>query len=142
MFDIVERGAQLVSASQHGNYTLDVLPYVSRDNLKSMLPAMLPNLEGVTVGSVASSVFNVWTISKVLAFVIVAVNFKNFPLVYHVCFGILPVVRFTQKLIFATASSPERFSVCLEMSTRQERSITFSALPAHHHFLKELVIGN
>jgi hypothetical protein len=142
MFDIVERGAQLVSASQHGNYTLDVLPYVSHDNLKSMLPAMLPNLEGVTVGSVASSVFNVWTISKVLAFVIVAANFKNFPLVYHVCLGILPVVRFAQKLIFATASSPERFSVCLEMSTRQERSITFSALPAHHHLLKELVIGN
>jgi hypothetical protein len=93
MFDLVERGAQLVSANQYGNYTLDVLPYVSHENLKSILPAMLPNLEGVTVGSVASSfassVFNVSTILKVLLFVIIAANFKNFPLVYHVRPGCL-----------------------------------------------------
>jgi hypothetical protein len=141
MFDIVERGAQLVSASQHGNYTLDVLPYVSHDNLKSILPAMLPNLEGVTVGSVASSVFNVWMILKVLLFVIVAANFKNFPLVYHVSPG-SPVLPFAQKLIIAPASPLERFPVCLEMPTRQEGSYTFSALPAHHHLFKEFVIGD
>ena len=85
MFDIVERGAQLVSASQNGNYSIDVLPFVSHENLKSILPTMLPSFEGVTAGSVASSVSSVSMIVKVLLFIIVAANFKNFPLVYHVC---------------------------------------------------------
>ena len=84
MLDIVERGAQLVSASSSSNYSLDVLPYVHQENLRSILPAMLPSFEGVTAGSLASSIFNIWTISKLLLVIIVAANFKNFPLVYHV----------------------------------------------------------
>jgi hypothetical protein len=84
MFDIVERGVHLVSASQQGNYSLDVLPYVTNENLKSILPAVLPSFEGVTIGSVASTVFSFSAIWKVVLFVIIAANFKNFPLVYHV----------------------------------------------------------
>lgn len=84
MFDIVERGVQLVSASQYGNHSLNALPCVSHENLMSMLPAMLPNFEGVTAVSVASSVFNVWTILKIVFFFAVLANLKTFPLVYHV----------------------------------------------------------
>lgn len=84
MFEFMERGAQLVSASQQGNYSLDVLPSVSHENLKSILPVVLPSFEGVTVQSVTWSVLNVWTISKVLLFLAIAANLKSFPLVYHV----------------------------------------------------------
>jgi hypothetical protein len=54
MIDLVGRGAQLVSASNLGNYSLDMLPYISHNNLKSKVPTMLPSFEGFTVGSVAS----------------------------------------------------------------------------------------
>lgn len=85
MFDIVERGAQLVSASQNGNYSIDVLPFVSHENLKLILLTMLPSFEGATAVSVASSVFSLSMIVKLLLCIIIAANFKNFPLVYHVC---------------------------------------------------------
>ena len=84
MFQFMERGARLVSASQQGNHTLDVLPYVSHENFKSMLPVVLPSFEGVTFQSVTWSVLNVWTISKILLVLVIAANLKSFPLVYHV----------------------------------------------------------
>ena len=85
MFEFVEPGAHLVSAGQQVNSTLDVLPYITHDNLMSMLPAVLPSFECATIGAVASTLFNFSTIWKVVLFVVIAANFKNFPLVYHVC---------------------------------------------------------
>lgn len=132
MVDLVERGAQLVSASNLGNYSLDMLPYISHDNLKSIVPTMLPSFEGFTVGSVASSVFNVWTILKILVFLAIAANFKTFPLVYHACES-RPRVSQKSWLIVVAVSIVERFSICAEMSASQQSSDSISALPAHHH---------
>jgi hypothetical protein len=75
----------LIYAAQHRNHTLDALLYVSPGNLKSILPAVLPNFEGVTVGSAATFVFSLSMIWKALVFIMIAANFKNFPFVYYVC---------------------------------------------------------